>query len=200
MTTSSEPTTLYRFFGTDDALLYVGITKRGRRRWYEHEDDKAWWSLVVRTTTEHYLDRPSALAAEKYAIETEHPLFNIVHNDRSRPRPSPHVVVICCKCRKAIADDEGYLEVSHVAVRQFETGRRSERAAWEAWHRSCDPDPQGSQYWIGVERIRSLDDVDRWNNHLSEKGWVLDCTNWIFVYTSAIDGVIDPDAYFADLI
>lgn len=196
---SAAPTSLYRFFDADDQLLYVGITKRGRGRWDQHAKDKSWWHLVVRCEVEHYPDRPAAEAAEKAAIQAEHPRFNVVHNGSDQRVPS--VPIICCRCRSPIADGEGYIEVSQAAVRDFKAGRRTDVVGWNAWHRRCDPDPEGPQYWIAVERIRTDEQLDRWDAHLGEKGWVEDCTNWFWVYEGGRFGSeIDPGAYFADLL
>lgn len=73
-------TTLYRFYNSNDALLYVGISEKGPERWKAHRKDKPWWTDVARTTTEHYNTRTEALDAERAAIIAEHPRHNVVHN------------------------------------------------------------------------------------------------------------------------
>lgn len=78
--TREVPTTLYRFYDTDDRLLYVGISERGPERWRAHRKEKPWWTEVARTTTEHYDTRQAALDAERAAIITEQPAYNVVHN------------------------------------------------------------------------------------------------------------------------
>lgn len=80
------PTTLYRFYDAADRLLYVGITSVGPNRWGSHEQ-RDWWSLVARVTTEHFPDRSSALAAEQAAIRSEGPKHNIVHATPRQPHP-----------------------------------------------------------------------------------------------------------------
>jgi hypothetical protein len=53
---------------------------------------------------------------------------------------------------------------------------------WGVWHRSCDPEPHRDDYWIGVERCRTLGSVLQWNHHLHEKNW-LDHTDWdLFIW------------------
>lgn len=74
---TSHPTTLYRFFDAEGALLYVGITGRGPRRWVEHAAEKPWWSEVARTSTTHYATRSAALQAETDAIRSERPRHNL---------------------------------------------------------------------------------------------------------------------------
>lgn len=84
-------TDLYRFYDTDDQLLYVGITDRGPRRWREHMAHKPWWSDVARIDLEHIEGRRAAERAERQAIITEQPLHNIVHaraKSTSRSDPS----------------------------------------------------------------------------------------------------------------
>ncbi|HEY1127263.1 MAG TPA: hypothetical protein VGF83_05840 [Actinomycetota bacterium] len=72
-----DATTLYRFFGEDAVLLYVGITGNLPRRLGEHSSDKPWWLQVQHVTTSHYRSREEAATAELAAIRTEHPRFNV---------------------------------------------------------------------------------------------------------------------------
>jgi predicted GIY-YIG superfamily endonuclease len=76
---------LYRFYDSTDRLLYIGITNRITRRLDEHGDEKPWYGEVTRVKVEHHPDRYAALAAEKSAIKTERPKYNIVHNRGSQP-------------------------------------------------------------------------------------------------------------------
>lgn len=69
--------TLYRFLDCEGALLYVGITATGVSRWAQHAKDKAWWTDVVSVTLEHLESLPELQAAERAAIKTEHPRYNI---------------------------------------------------------------------------------------------------------------------------
>ena len=48
---------------------------------------------------------------------------------------------------------------------------------WRAWHRTCDPQPDSSDYWFGVERCRDLKALLEWNAHLGGKRWI-GCTDW----------------------
>lgn len=78
----SQAHALYRFYSATGELLYVGITLNPSARWKRHRRDKPWWSEVARITLETHPDRPAVLAAERAAIETEHPQHNVVHNGR----------------------------------------------------------------------------------------------------------------------
>lgn len=77
---------LYRYFDKNDELLYVGITSRGLNRSHQHAASQPWWHLVVRSTVEHFSRVAFARMAEKRAIATERPLFNLAGADhRQRP-------------------------------------------------------------------------------------------------------------------
>jgi predicted GIY-YIG superfamily endonuclease len=70
-------TALYRFYGTDGALLYVGITQNIDERWTAHERDKPWWPQVTEKALEWFDSRPLALAAERKAVQEESPVHNV---------------------------------------------------------------------------------------------------------------------------
>lgn len=78
---TGAPTVLYRFFGFDDSLLYVGITHRLNERLSEHKRAKPW-AEVARITLEHFDSREAALFAEGEAIRSELPAWNVVHSHR----------------------------------------------------------------------------------------------------------------------
>lgn len=71
-----RPTTLYRLFGVEDELLYVGVSANIGQRFENHASEKDWWSHVHHITVAHFPDRSDALAAEKMAIRDEGPLYN----------------------------------------------------------------------------------------------------------------------------
>ena len=73
-------TTLYRFFGEDGTLLYVGISDRAIVRMAEHEIGKPWWPEVRSATFENYALRDHAEQAETRAIRSEHPVYNVRDN------------------------------------------------------------------------------------------------------------------------
>ena len=72
-------TALYRFYDSEELLLYVGITTRVDRRFEQHKRSKSWFNLAARIEIEYYETRGEALAAEAHAIQSEEPLFNIIH-------------------------------------------------------------------------------------------------------------------------
>ena len=83
-----ERTALYRFYDSDDELLYVGISKDPTARWEQHRV-KPWWRDVTMRVIEWHDDRATAEHAERKAIQTEGPRHNVQHNQR----PANPVVV-----------------------------------------------------------------------------------------------------------
>ena len=66
---------LYRHFGQDDVLLYVGIAANALGRQGQHKD-KSWAPFVTRIEIATYPSKLLARKAESWAIATEAPLFN----------------------------------------------------------------------------------------------------------------------------
>lgn len=75
---------VYRFYGADRELLYIGITINPPARFTRHQAGKSWWDDVVRIALEQHPSRESALLAEREYIITERPRHNIDHNDGYR--------------------------------------------------------------------------------------------------------------------
>lgn len=74
--------TLYRFFDSENRLLYVGITNLWYQRFHQHEKDSGWFASAASCTFTKYPDRESVIAAELEAIQTESPLFNKANNPK----------------------------------------------------------------------------------------------------------------------
>ena len=68
---------LYRFYDAREELLYVGITDEPWRRWREHVRTKPWYPRVKHQAITWYEDKAAAEAAEREAIRSECPRFNI---------------------------------------------------------------------------------------------------------------------------
>jgi predicted GIY-YIG superfamily endonuclease len=77
---------VYRCYGDDGQLLYVGETGDLGTRFASHAQ-KLWFTQVRGITLEWYLDELDALNAERRAIHVEHPKYNVVH--RSAPLLEP---------------------------------------------------------------------------------------------------------------
>lgn len=71
---------LYRFYNRSGELLYIGITDNPFARWARHSKDKTWFPEVARFETDWFPDRPSVIAAERHAITTEKPKYNIIYS------------------------------------------------------------------------------------------------------------------------
>jgi excinuclease UvrABC nuclease subunit len=69
-------TALYRFYGADKQLLYVGITGQPRERWPVHRRKAAWWFRAAFVAVEIHDTEWQALDAERAAIRAENPQFN----------------------------------------------------------------------------------------------------------------------------
>lgn len=78
MQQQTQPTTLYRHFDADGRLLYVGISKSALRRLASHEETSAWVQSISSVTVERFPCRSAAAEAEKLAIQSERPAYNVV--------------------------------------------------------------------------------------------------------------------------
>jgi len=201
--TDQIPTSLYRLFGADDELLYVGVAGNPGRRFEQHRKDKPWWGEVITVTLEHFPTRPDALAAEVTAIEEERPRYNVVHRVDVVVEVEVDATVSfeCNGCGLAIQGGAGFLAVRYEeinahreALKRFRerTGgsfaagdfARSvpPRAHWRAFHNDpeCLPfDDEGAaaQYEIPLSRLRTINDLVARTAHLLEKKWIGD-TDW----------------------
>ena len=68
---------VYRCFDADGVLLYVGRTSRPRSRLKAHSILSPWWKNGVRVQIKLHKNRDASVIAERDAIRTERPLFNI---------------------------------------------------------------------------------------------------------------------------
>lgn len=85
-----SPQVLYRMFDTAGVLLYVGITFRPETRFYAHEQGKSWWHEVAEITLEHFAGRATVEEAERVAIRTERPKYNVIYALQvAAPKPPP---------------------------------------------------------------------------------------------------------------
>jgi hypothetical protein len=123
--------TLYRFFDDADQLLYVGITLNPPARFAQHRGSKGWWDTVVRIDLERYPNKVAVLAAEREAIITEVPAFNVVHSTGSVGRCSvcgvhmDNAQVDCVDCTALLSAywDEG-AETERQTTEYFSTHDR----------------------------------------------------------------------------
>lgn len=86
MTTTDRPQALYRFFDQAGELLYVGISANPAGRWDQHRHDKPWWSEVATVGIQEFPSRPAVEDAERVAIRSERPRYNLTHHPDRSPR------------------------------------------------------------------------------------------------------------------
>lgn len=73
---------VYRMFGHTGELLYVG--KTGHLHRFDDHAVKRWFPLVGRIVLEWHDTEASARVAERRAIQTERPRYNIASNPKAR--------------------------------------------------------------------------------------------------------------------
>lgn len=76
---TSRKADLYRHFDNGGNLLYVGISFGAIARLQQHRLHSHWYHLIEMITIEKFEDRRAAERAERRAIATEKPLYNIAH-------------------------------------------------------------------------------------------------------------------------
>lgn len=76
---SDTPQDLYRWFDKEGNLLYIGISTNAYGRAKQHKTTAKWWPNAANMTVVSYPSREDVEAAEKDAIRTEKPKFNIRH-------------------------------------------------------------------------------------------------------------------------
>lgn len=135
---------LYRYYDSDGALLYIGISHNPLTRLSTHQFERLW-SGEVRTITLEYFDNDDdARIAERRAIIAEDPPYN-----RAKPRGvhGKERSLIAWKLRRMNLAD---LEAASGVSRSTLWGIRQSRI-------SPDPDTADA-IWSGLE---ALDEADR---------------------------------------
>ncbi|MEE1812616.1 GIY-YIG nuclease family protein [Streptomyces sp. BE133] len=104
----TKPAAVYRLYDEAGSLLYVGMTGSLEQRWTFHALDKFWWHLVVRKDVTWHKVRREAEEAEKLAILTEKPTYNLTLNPGRPPvrvgdrRPNPFLPPLVNALRQRI--------------------------------------------------------------------------------------------------
>jgi predicted GIY-YIG superfamily endonuclease len=80
------PTYVYEAYDSEGRLLYVGMTANLQGRVDAHAQNKPWWGEVVDLKVATFETKKAALAAERLAIETRHPRYNVTHSASHQPR------------------------------------------------------------------------------------------------------------------
>jgi predicted GIY-YIG superfamily endonuclease len=87
-----EDTFLYRLYGDDQRLIYLGIAIDVAARFKQHSK-RVWWSRVGAATVEEFATRREALTAETAAIRSEGPQFNIAQAGDRAGKQSPELEI-----------------------------------------------------------------------------------------------------------
>lgn len=77
------PHWLYRIYGTEGELLYVGITRNLPARLAQHAREQSWGLEIRDVIARWYPDEASADAAETEAVRAEQPRHNIAKRDHA---------------------------------------------------------------------------------------------------------------------
>lgn len=80
----TRETHLYRHLDAEGRLLYVGISLSALNRLSQHKTTAHWFASIAKVTIETFPSHKEALEAEKLAIKTDNPAWNI-----SRPKTEP---------------------------------------------------------------------------------------------------------------
>jgi predicted GIY-YIG superfamily endonuclease len=91
---------LYRHFGKDGSLLYIGISLSAINRLGQHKDHSHWFESISRVEIENFETREETIEAEAKAIFAEKPKHNIM-----RPRHNQLMLEEARK-RKAAEDEK----------------------------------------------------------------------------------------------
>jgi predicted GIY-YIG superfamily endonuclease len=108
MDNSIQKTTLYRYFDSEDRLLYVGITKNIFDRQNAHAKTQPWWHEVNKATFEHLDSREEALSCETEVIAREFPKYN-----KSGPTIDPELRKHLIEIISSSLDDEWHEQLSN---------------------------------------------------------------------------------------
>lgn len=76
MTRHQGRTALYRLYGADERLLYIGVAANPQSRWRQHAEEKAWWPNVAIREVEWFPTRGEAENAECAEIGKHRPPEN----------------------------------------------------------------------------------------------------------------------------
>ena len=117
VTKPSGRTALYRVWGGEGVLLYIGVSNNLPHRWNNHMRVQPWWGELRSLTVEWYETRDEAEAAEETAIKAEQPKYNVTHlagptRRRLEAARTPRPVQVKLKPR----DDDENLLTNHEAA------------------------------------------------------------------------------------
>jgi len=118
---------------------------------------------------------------------------------RTPSTTSQQLVWTCDECGRPIRDGDGWVTIGYADIRAYRVAaadweRRHPRGdgwrilslgeyedfpnpvRWHVWHRRCDPDITSEDYFIDIDRIRTVAQLLEWSSHLMEKTWFANTT------------------------
>jgi len=133
---------LYRLYGANGILLYTGISDDWTRRLRQHWQAKQWAAEILSVTLETYASRPAVSAAEREAIQSERPLYNIQHNRRgpqASEEPAGTLTGTDILLIAALLVAAGFIiyGLSQEAIAKYRTWK-ADREEFREWQRSRD--------------------------------------------------------------
>lgn len=108
---------LYRHWDKDGNLLYVGISLSAVGRLADHRKSARWYTEIVNVTIENFPSEKLLRAAEKNAVVTEKPRYNIVYAPKEQrytktddlPIPEDELYL---ELRRQDVDDDFHVEIT----------------------------------------------------------------------------------------
>jgi len=99
---------VYRHFDRSGTLLYIGCTSdTGKRETLRRNSGVEWANSIASTQIEGFDNKRQALDAERAAIESERPLFNVRYAKPLPPRPPRSIVEIHGYALRVIREARG---------------------------------------------------------------------------------------------
>lgn len=117
---------VYRCYGEDGQLLYVGETGDLGTRFAAHAK-KLWFLQVRGITLEWYADELDALKVERRAIHVEHPKYNKIHRSMTnvqaaRGKPKRGRKPVVARRKPVVAREPGEARQAALAIYTAEPG------------------------------------------------------------------------------
>lgn len=82
---SEQPSQMYRLFDAEDRVIYIGSTGNAEQRIATHRNTMWWGPTIHRVQIETFPNREAAMLAEREAVQTEFPRWNINLRNWNRP-------------------------------------------------------------------------------------------------------------------
>lgn len=203
--TGDQVHALYRFYGGDGSLLYIGITNNPGRRWAQHGRAKPWWHEVDRIELERYPTRAAVLSAEVAAIQAERPRHNVIHalglpaavslattaplGPVAQPcecgRPGTYVFLIDhelvahLRAKREWSERTGWAGADMTRLGRMTFTDWMDSPMWAAWRYGCDEHaPDDGAY--GFRWPQTWPELTEWTAHLLETKpeWIGETTWW----------------------